>query len=73
MGIEIPTREDFDRLVSEVRALRQILEAAQPRDEWMTIEQACKEAGVSAATIRKQAREGKIEAKGRGKLRRFRI
>lgn len=40
MSIEIPTREDFDRLVSEVRALRQILEAAQPRDEWLTIEQA---------------------------------
>lgn len=70
MSIEIPTREDFARLESKLDRLL----AQQPvRDEWLTIEQACKEAGVSAATIRKQAREGKIEAKGRGKLRRFRI
>jgi hypothetical protein len=71
MGIEIPTREDFERLAAEVRLLREVLEGATitPRPEWVSIPEAAKRKGVHADTIKRRIESGTLKARGSGKLR----
>lgn len=71
MSIEIPTREDFERLAAEVRALRQVLEGATitPAPEWVSIADAAKRKGCSTDTIKRRIADGTLKARGAGKLR----
>lgn len=71
MSIEIPTREDFERLAAEVRQLREAIEGAtvMPRPEWVSIAEAAKRKGVHPDTIKRRIEAGTIKARGSGKLR----
>lgn len=62
---------DPEQLNRIERKLDQLL-SVEPQDEWMTIDQICVSEGVSPATIRRRVKTGEVEAKGRGKMRRFR-
>lgn len=72
MSIEIPTREDFERLAAEVRALRQVVEAATiaPKEQWVSISEAARREGVHPDTIRRRISDGTLKTRGAGKLRR---
>lgn len=71
MSIEIPTREDFERLAAEVRLLREVLEGATvtPRPAWVSISEAAKRKGVHPDTIKRRIEDGSLKARGSGKLR----
>lgn len=71
MSIEIPTREDFERLAAEVRQLRQVLEGATitPAPEWVSVAEAAKRKGVHPDTIKRRIADGTLKARGAGKLR----
>lgn len=69
--VEIPTREDFERLTAEVRALRQVVEAATitRKEQWVSIAEAARREGVHPDTIRRRINDGTLKAHGAGKLR----
>lgn len=71
MSIEIPTREDFERLAAEVRLLREVLEGATvvPKSEWVSIAEAAKRKGCHPDTIKRRIDAGTLKARGAGKLR----
>lgn len=65
----------LDALVSEVRALRQEIQAVRvsPQPEWFTVAEAAARLSVSTATIRRKVASGEYEAKGSGKGRLVRL
>jgi excisionase family DNA binding protein len=65
----------IDRLESQLRDLKHMIEGAtiHPKPEWVPVPEAARELGVSTATIRRWARDGRIEARGAGKARRVHI
>lgn len=69
--VEIPTKADFERLTAEVRALREVVEAATiaPKEQWVSISEAARREGVHPDTIRRRISDGTLKAKGSGKLR----
>jgi excisionase family DNA binding protein len=71
MAIELPTREDFERLENEVRQLREAVKGATitPAPEWVSIREAAERKGCHPDTIRRRIDAGELKARGSGRLR----
>jgi excisionase family DNA binding protein len=65
----------LERLEKRLDTVLRLLEGvkATPRPEWVTVNEAARALKVSPDTIRRQIRDGKMEARGAGKARRVRL
>lgn len=66
---------EIEALRAEVRALRLMLEGATvtPAPDWVSIGDAAKHYDVDVSTVHRWIGNGRIEAKGAGKMRRVKI
>ena len=70
--IDISALNDLRADLAEVKRLL-ARSSVQPLPEWVTIPQAAHIKNCSDETIRRWIREGRIEAKGKGKARRVKV
>lgn len=70
---QIATKSDLERIETLLLAVTTRLDQLSPPDVWFSIADAAAKERVSEDTIRRRIREGSLEAKGSGKMRRVRL
>lgn len=74
MTIESILREAVAAEIAPLRAeLRELRQKIAPPKDWLTIPEAAEHYGKSPVTIRRWIKEGRLEAKGSGALRKVRV
>ena len=71
--MQIATKDDFDALMAEIRAVRQRLDELAPAPQWISVAEYMERKEVSKSTVYRRIKAGELQARGIGKTREVRV